>query len=219
MREKRAATAPEGGHMAYEGLTQDDLDNVRALNAVWLELDGRMDGVGHRLTAGCRERLAAAPFLLFSFREHDGDWWTWLLDERRQQDLLAAIPQSPDGFHGLQVAAFAFLWEMSRRNPYVARLVTGAPVDWCELIASVTLVHALERIAGHETIEARFVNDTSRLARLCRRGASALPETRRSAQLSALQAMLTRSNDKQHGGLPAAACRMAVPARRAADEL
>ena len=205
--------------MAYEGLTRDDLDNVRALNAVWLELDGRMDMAGHRLTARRRERLAAAPFLLFSFREHDGDWWTWLLDERRQQDLLAAIPQSPDGFHGLQVAAFAFLWEMSRRNPYVARLVTGAPVDWCELIASVTLVHALERIAGHETIEARFVKDTSRLARLCRRGASALPETRRSAQLSALQAMLTRSNDQPHGGLPAAACRMAVPARRAADEL
>lgn len=205
--------------MGYEGLTQDDLDNVRALNAGWLELDGSIDVTAHRLTARRRERLATAPFLLFSLKEHDGDWWAWLLDERRQQDLLPETPQSSDGFHGLQAAAFAFLWELSRRNPYVARLVTGAPVDWCERITSVTLVHALDRIAPYRTIEPRFAADTPESARLCRRGASALPETRRSAQLSALQIMLTGGNDDHYGRLPAAACRMTDPTRQVTDEL
>ena len=50
--------------MEYEGLSRDDLENVRALNRVWLEIDGSAE---LRLSAKRMERLAATPFLLFTF--------------------------------------------------------------------------------------------------------------------------------------------------------
>ena len=64
--------------MEYEGLSRDDLDNVRALNRVWLELEGSAE---LRSSTRRLERLAAAPFLLFSFCEHDDATWSRLLGE------------------------------------------------------------------------------------------------------------------------------------------
>ena len=54
--------------MEYEGLTRDDLDNVYALNAAWLAIEG---GVldGNRLSERRRRRLATTPFLLFMIGE------------------------------------------------------------------------------------------------------------------------------------------------------
>ena len=205
--------------MGYEGLSRDDLDNVRALNVAWLELQTQTGLAGYRLTARRRERLATAPFLLFSLREHDDDWWAWLLNERRQQDLLADASPATDEVRALQSAAFAFLWELSRRNPYVTRLVSGAPLDWCERVASITLMHGLDCVARCATIEPRFASDSPASDRLFRHGASALREARRSAQLSALQVLLTGSDAARVQRLPAAACSMGVPTREVADEL
>ena len=64
--------------MEYEGLCRDDLDNVHALNRAWLELDGSAE---QRLSVRRLERLAATPFLLFSFRERDDRYWTRLLQD------------------------------------------------------------------------------------------------------------------------------------------
>ena len=205
--------------MGYEGLTQNDLDNVRALNVAWLKLHRKAKPGGRPLSARRRARLADAPFLLFSLREHDSDWWTGLLDAHRQQDLLTTRPPASGDVQALQLAALAFLWELSRRNAYVARVVSGAPLDWCERIASVTLMHALDCVARCETIEARFAFDSPEWDRLLRGGASALRGARRSAQMAALQSILTSCETGCYRPLAAAACSVSVPVRQVADEL
>ena len=110
--------------MEYQGLTKDDLADVRDLNRAWLKL------------TGWTEKLAGAPFLLFSFREHDDGLWGRLLADGAQRDLFTGRLRGTDERYVLQSAGLAFLWELSRRNPYAARIVGGAPLDWCRRIAS-----------------------------------------------------------------------------------
>jgi len=203
--------------MEYQGLTEDDLANVRALNTAWLELQERVAGV--RLSTGRRERLAAAPFLLFTFREQDEALWRRLLADRRQQDLLSEPRAAPAEYQPLQATGLAFLWELSRRNPYVARLVCAASIGWCERIASVTLVRVLDSAKRCETIEWRFEPETREYRRLLRRGSGAPRDLRKSAQISLLQSMLTTGESARYGRLPAAACHMAIPSREVADKL
>ena len=121
--------------MEYEGLSRDDLDNVRALNRVWLEIDGSAE---LRLAAQRMERLAATPFLLFSFCEYDDVRWSDLLGERRQLDILERQAVVSAELRELQVAGLGFLWELVRRNPYVARLVSGASLSWSATTAPTT---------------------------------------------------------------------------------
>lgn len=205
--------------MEYEGLTQDDLANVRALNRAWLRLR-LQDAKGVPPLSGKRlERLASAPFLLFSFREHDERRWKLLLDDGPQQELLDEHPDAVGGLLPLQSAGLAFLWELARRNPYVARLVSGAPLSWCEQIASVTLVRVLDCGARRQLLESRFENTSALHKRLWRRGGSALREMRVFAQIGALQAMLTSRELVPYRRMPAAACRMPQPARQVADEV
>lgn len=201
--------------MEYEGLSRDDLDNVRALNRAWLELDGSAE---QRLSFRRLERLAATPFLLFSFREQDDAWWSWLLDERRQQDMLEQQVAVNGDLQQLQAAGLGFLWELARRNPYVARIVSGAPLSWCEQIATETFVRVLD-CAKFEMVEPRFVLGTSLQRRLFRRGGALERETRLFAQIGALQSMLTGGQAVTYERLPAAACRMRQPAQQVADEV
>lgn len=205
--------------MDYEGLSADDLANVRALNMAWLELSQDDAGrTGHEARRH-RHRLAGTPFLLFSLRESDDRLWVRLLDERRQPDLLAAAPDSCERTLALQSTSLAFLWELSRRNPYVARVVGCAPLSWCELIASLTLVHLQQAAAREMLIQPRFDADSPQYQRLLQRGGSALREARRFAQIAAMQSLLTQGDIAQYGRLAAAACRMAGPARQVADEV
>lgn len=201
--------------MEYEGLSQDDLENVRALNRAWLELEGRAELC---LSAKQLERLAATPFLLFSFREDDDAKWSHLLDEQRQQDLLTQEPPISAELNALQVAGLGFLWELVRRNPYVARLVSGASLHWCERVATITLVRVLE-CARFRMIEPRFVENASLWRRLLARGSAPDKDLRVFAQIAALQSMLTSGPAAQYGRLPAAACRMPQTARQVADEV
>ena len=180
--------------MEYQGINVDDLANVQALNRTWLRLTGR------------NERLAAAPFLLFSFREGDARLWERLLGEPDQADLFVPRPNIPDGQRKLQVNGLALLWELSRRNPYVARIVSGAPPGWCERLSSETLVRVLVCARRHDLVTRRFPVD-------------APVYQRRSAHMAALQLMLTGIDMAAAGRLSAAACRSTVPTRRVADKL
>jgi hypothetical protein len=66
----------------FPGPSPDDYANVLALNTAFIKAAFDMKGPQ-------RGRLAAAPFLLFSFRERDLVWWDEALLDNRQGDLMA----------------------------------------------------------------------------------------------------------------------------------
>jgi len=201
--------------MEYEGLSQDDLANVTALNRAWLRLDCDPE---RRLSVARLERLAATPFLLFSFREQDDARWSWLLSDRRQQDILEQKPVVTGELRQLQAAGLGFLWGLARRNAYVARIVSGAPLAWCEQIATATFVRLLD-CARFEAIEPRFAPGTAMHRCLLRQGGAPERKTRDFAQISALQSILTNGHAEQYGRLPAAACRMSRSDRQVANKV
>ena len=104
--------------MDYEGLTTDDLANVTALNRAWLDIGYGSPGA---LSLARIDRLAEAPFLLFSFREDDDVLWRRLLRDCPQADLIEDTITDDADLRSLQAAGLAFLWNLARRNPYVAR--------------------------------------------------------------------------------------------------
>lgn len=204
--------------MEFQGLTQDDVTNVRALNRAWLNMAA--DGPEHFavLDEPRRRRLADAPFLLFTLRESETTLWAALLtDRRQQQELFAECPDAAQ--RELQIACLAWLWELARRNPYVARIVAGAPLQWCERVAALPLVRLLRNAADADLVRPRFHADSPVHRRLLMRGGSALRAARSGAQVAAMQAMLTTAEFAQYGRLPAAACRLQAPSRQVADEV
>lgn len=205
--------------MDYEGLTRDDLLNVYALNRSWLEGQHANAQGGVRLTSKRLERLAGTPFLLFSFREQDARWWQSLLGDGPQQGLLDAGPPISGEMLALQSAGMAFLWNMARRNPYVARIVGGASLPWCEQIASATLIRVQKCATSGHMIESRFEDGSALNRRLLKRGCSSSREIRLFAQISALQAMLSGGEAVPMRRLSAAACRMPVPAQRRVNKV
>ena len=204
--------------MDFEGLTTDDLANVTALNRAWLDLGNREAGAA-RLPLARIDRLAAAPFLLFSFREHDEALWQRLLGADRQADLLDGPVSDDPALGSLQAAGLAFLWELARRNPYVARVVTGATLAWCNALAAATLADLLGRVAHALIIEARFSAHDARLERLLADGVSRDEAVRAATQLGVLHSLLTRNRDAGYEHLPAAACSLRLPHRKVADEV
>lgn len=205
--------------MEYEGLTHDVLDNVAALNGAWLDHLSIGTEVLSKLPPGGRERLAATPFLLFTLREQDDAWWKSLLHRSRQRDLLDESPAVADWLRSLQSTGLAFLWQLSRRNPYVARIVSCASPGWCECIARVTLVAILEPATRCEILAPRYALDSPEFQRLLRRGGNGRRAAREAAQIAALQSLLMRADVADYARLPAAACRMTVPTRKVADKV
>jgi hypothetical protein len=203
--------------MEYQGLTADDLANVRELNMAWLELPGSTMPV--RLKKERRERLAATPFLLFSLQQGNERLWRRLLADEHQQDLFRRDRRVSAARRDLQADALAFLWALTRRNPYVARLITGAPFHWCERIAARTLVRIQTCARSGDLAEPLLSNESALHRRLFIHGSSAMREKRDAAQLAVLQAMLTAGHGAEYGRLPAAACRMPAPQRRIAGKL
>jgi hypothetical protein len=191
--------------MEYEGLTRDDLANVEALNRAWLRCRGASDIAAGKLTPTLRDRMATAPFLLFSFREQDDDLWRGLLETRPQQDLLDERPQSNDELHEVQSPGLSFIWSLARRNPYAARIVTGAPSRWCEKIMSVTMMRVLECTSNRHLIEPRLET-----ASMLHRGF---------VQIGALQSMLMTSQPAYSDRMRAAACRTPQIVRQVADKV
>jgi hypothetical protein len=191
--------------MEYEGLTRDDLANVEALNRAWLRCRSDSDIAAGTLTPMLRDRMATAPFLLFSFREQDDDLWSRLLEKRPQQDLLEERRQSNDELHAVQLPGLSFIWGLARRNPYAARFVSVAPSRWCEKIMSVTLMRVLEHTSSSSLLEPRVET-----APMLHKGF---------AQIGALQSLLMTSQAAYGDRMRAAACRAPQIARQVADKV
>ena len=191
--------------MEYEGLTRDHLANVEALNRGWLRCWRDSDAPAGNLTNRLRDRAATAPFLLFSFREQDDDLWNRLLEKPRQPDLLDKPLRLDDELHAVQSNGLAFIWALAWRNPYAARIISGAPAGWCEKITSVTLMRVLESASGRSLIRPRLETTS-----MMHKGF---------AQIGAFQSMLTAAQPVSAGRMKAAACRMPETVRQLADKV
>jgi hypothetical protein len=191
----------------FPGPSQDDYANVLALNTAFIKANTELKGPQ-------RGRLAAAPFLLFSLREDDTAWWADVLADQRQGDLMRAAEHESPELRRIQSAAISFLWQLAHRNPYAARVISGATISWCENITSLPLVTLLNRIGGRDDL---MVSRLDRLVvlgeRLLGNGTSSRLKVRRSSQITALQTLLTRPESDNHTQLSAAACSMSGPLR------
>lgn len=209
--------------MDYKGPTEDDLANIRALNRYFLvaitETDSEAFGelATRRLTDSQLVRLAGAPFLLFSLREQDSDYWQHVLSDDPQLDLSESGAFPNEKVRHLQVAGLGFLWQLARRNAYVTRVVSGAPVSWCEQLAGSTLARLLDRAATRsDLLCARFADEDYIWRRLLDSGIHAQRSLRRTSHHCALQVLLTRGREPHHDVVSAAACSMQNPVKRRA---
>ena len=209
--------------MDYEGPTADDLDNVRALNRCFLELYSGSGAPGcgglgsRRLPEAELKRLSAAPFLLFSFHESDGELWGRVLGDDPQLDLCSTAGPRDMRLRELTATALSFIWQLSRRNPFAARVISGAPVTWCLQLANVTLMTLAKCVAGRaDMLVPRFHDRDDVWRRLLGSGVSARRQLQLMSHQSAMQFMLTRQH-KGHERLAAAACRFGGPKHRVAD--
>ena len=212
--------------MEFSGPEAADLTDVWSLNAAFLEYLSGPDGEQLRceMPASLRlavkamserhvQRLATVPFLLTSFKETDDNYWQQTLRERPVRDLFTASRSDADPAVKLTSATFGFLWQLARKNPYAARLVSGATLLWCERLAECTLLHVLERAADDQrTLVPRLAADKLFWSRLLGAGLSSELEIRRAAHLSALQSVLTPPATAQLQQPRAAACYSSVPA-------
>ena len=204
-----------GAKLEYQGLTRDDLANIHALNRSFLKAiaGSAAEAFGviasRRLTDPQLSRLAGVPFLLFSFREHDNDYWQRVLADSPQFDLIDSGNPPDENIAQLQVAGLGFLWQLVRRNPYAARIVSGASVSWCERIAELTLVSLLQSAAPRrDLLRMRFPDEETVWRRLLEDGISPHHQTRLASHYSALQALLTRAPELRYSRVSAAACRI-----------
>jgi hypothetical protein len=191
----------------FPGPSPDDYANVLALNTAFIKAAFDMKGPQ-------RGRLAAAPFLLFSCRERDLEWWDAALVENHQGDLMAAPELESPALRRIQTASLSFLWHLARRNPYATRIISGATVSWCEKITELPLVTLLDRVGVRgDLMQSRLNSPDEHAARLLGDGTSSKRKVRRSTQLAALQSLLTHARIDNYARLPAAACSMATPMR------
>lgn len=189
----------------FPGPSPDDYANVLALNAAFIRATFDMKGPQ-------RGRLAATPFLLFSFRERDLDWWDAALVENYQGDLVEERGLNDPDLQRVQTASLSFLWHLALRNAYAARIISGATQSWCEKITELPLVTLLDRIGARGDLLQSRLDDKGELGtRLLGGGTSSRPKIRRSSQLTALQSLLTHATFEKYPRLPIAACGMRRP--------
>lgn len=218
--------------MDYPGPHHADFRNVRSLNREYLMLCSRLapGSAGDSpladdlatLLSGLRpaqcERLAETPFLLFSFRERDADYWSRLLDADSHPDLFDAGSAGDDAVTRLVAAGLGFVWQLACQNPYAARLICGASMHWCERLAEKTLFEVVAVAAARpDLLVLREADHEPLWRKLLERGISSQREIRNAAHISALQLVLTTANrhDVRHAAV--AACR--ARSLRVADEM
>lgn len=190
----------------YPGPSQHDYDNVLALNTVFLDTTTQFKGPQ-------KGRLAVAPFLLFSLRENDLAWWQSAVRNSPQQDLLPSFKSATRELRALQTASIGFLWQLARRNPYAARIITGANPAWCDLLAEQPLITLLDRVGARgDLLTSRLSDSYNTDTALLAKGASSRNNVRRSSHIVTLQALLTANRQESSQRLPAAACNLSIPA-------
>lgn len=218
----------------FKGPEVTDLADVTSLNGAFVTLLRRHEGfpgsdtsydmeLARRLQGLSRaraERLAECPFLLFAFDESRLQAWEPLFDGQldRNGDMLNQLQTPPQSVLHMTAAALGFLWELSRRNPYAARLVSGASLNWCEQIADCSPVELMRfAVDQPRVLVLRMATKRDFWIKLLRAGTSEKKDIRRAAQLCALQSILTRPAPDRYARLPAAACRIPAPAMRVAE--
>jgi len=214
--------------MDYSGPEPADYANVRSLNIAFLSiLRSSVAGVSLRqhLPAELRSavveltdlqlrHLSDVRFLLMSIREDDAAVWRQLIAVETTGDLLQPKPAG-DALYRLLIAGLGFLWQLARRNPYAARLVSGAAPGWCERCADMTLIHLVENATHHrDLLRPRFAGQIDIWTKLLGAGISPETDVRAAAHLSALQYMLTAAPAGRDRDMRAAACRAPVPVLR-----
>ena len=217
--------------MEYRGPQQADYDNVRALNSAFLILlrnpkhsANLLGGLppalrerNARLTALQCERLASAPFLLFSFREHDGPFWEHILRARHSGNLFADVETDVD-LSRLIAAGLGYLWQLARRNAYAARILCCASLNWCEQLAERPLLDIVSAASCRDILTLRAETDASLWHKLLYVATSSERPVRTAARISALQRVLTTTLP-QRVSQPARAARSidSLPLRVAED--
>lgn len=215
--------------MEFFGPEAADFANVRALNRAFL-LRLRAPGRGKRLRRSMPhtvqalvkgltdlqvERLATAPFLLLSLRERDEKYWRIFTADEPDFDLFTTRDGDADA---LGPAALSFLWHLAQRNPYAARLLSGATLQWCEQLANCTLVTLLQRSASRgDLLQPRLAADSEFWRRSLGPGLSSDLKVRHAAHVTALQSLLTDDPVVNYRRLKSAACRNAAPSMSIAD--
>ena len=215
--------------MDYQGPETADFDNVHALNAAfldWLTAEnhaGQLPGEGQRLFARLdrqqRNRLSRVPFLLLSLGEEDETGWRAIFARVPAKRLLSRMSPADEAAAQLTTAALGFLWQLAARNPYTARLVSGASLNWCEQLSECTLVSLIARVAEEpRMLVPRSANDLELWTRLLTAGVSARRDVRVAARVAALQSVLTGTARPVDQPLASAACKLPVPSMSLADD-
>jgi len=218
--------------MDFRGPETADYANVKSLNQAFLlrlrntstgrhirqQMPAPIQEVIRGLTDLHISRLAAAPFLLMSLREGDAGYWQALGSGETNLDLLE--PGAGDVELGqLGVAGVAFLWQLARRDPYAARLVSGATLAWCEQLANDTLLGLLQRTASRrDLLQARLAGNADFWNKLLGSGLSSEADVRLAAQMAALQTVLTDHPAARYRPLRAAACSSVAPSLQVAGK-
>ena len=169
--------------MHFPGPDNADLTNVFALNRAFIawqrvrpqDATGQGDPPTRLAALSCeqRERLARTPFLLLSLAEDDEPRWQSLFAEQQTRDLLQCVQPRDDAASTLIAGGLGFLWQLSRRNPYAARLLTGASLAWCEQLASCSLIELFARTLEDRTLLApRMANNAELWHKLLTAGVS-----------------------------------------------
>jgi len=119
----------------------------------------------------------------------------------------------------LLTTVVSFLWQLAGRNPYAARLVSGASLGWCERLAECTLLHVLRAAADRdELMQARFAADGDFWRKLLGPGLSSEPGVRHSAHVTCLQWLLTDDPAVHYRRVRSAACDNPVPTLSVAEK-
>lgn len=218
--------------MPYPGPAPVDFAEVVALNRAFLALvtadanaaqylRGLDDTLAERLRglspAQC-ERLASAPFLLFSLGEEQADPWADAQEASAAADLFAHS-ECLDAPARLLAAALGFIWQLARRNPHSLRLLTGASLHWCERLAEQALVDVVDRAGLRpEALVLRAAGNANVWRKLLSDGVRQRETLRVAAQLSAMHMMLTGLSDSSAERWAAAACRRRAPTFSVAEE-
>ena len=217
--------------MDYSGPEPADFANVISLNqAFLLNLRKPAHGQALRMTMTARvrsiireltdlqlQRLSATPFMLMSLRERDVDFWRTLFGKDANRDIFDGACVEPEA-EQLVTAGIAFLWQLARRNPYSARLLSGATIHWCEELADRTLLRLLQQTCGcNDLLQPRFANNDEFWFKLLGPGLSSEAQVRNAAHLAALQSILTEDPVAQYRPMKAAACSTLLPNRRVGE--
>jgi hypothetical protein len=219
--------------MEFQPPQPADLANVYALNHEFLCLAARPVGpLGQveSLPADCRRalrglgararlQLARSPFLIFSLAEQDSLRWDRLFHGGHQADLLSTLDRPDAAENRLLAATLGFLWQQAICSPYAARVVSGAPIEWCERLAQCALLEVVCKATNEVGLmQFRYPANAHFWRKLLVAGTSGERAVRRAARLCALQTLLTTDHEAGARRLQAAACAMPRVAEQVAGQ-